>query len=477
MKFPPSLQTGAAVSQRRIFKAVLLMELCKYISGGFFVSGVLFLIMRSNGAVTLQALGSAAGWVLLCALLLGVCRSFYLTPSREKIAVYLCSLIPEGGVLLSAAECGKEVPDIPSVPQVPALKCEKLLPGVLILPAGLLFAAGALFAPLFTEDVSNIRRTLDLKDETEKFSQGVELLRRMNPEKEEKILALQKEFEETVSQAKAASPGRSYELLNELTKRLNAEVAQSARETENFLRHAAALQYGAEELDRSGKAAEQMENFSKLLKAMAQTNPQIAEALKKGNFDPSKLSPDELKKLARAMGMEKEKAALALQDMEKFLEQRDSSSQKELKEAETELEEFIRENVPGCDDLIESLTNREENCGNAEGGGSGPETGAPGSGSPARGKGDAPLEYSNFTPDYGAQRKDKKVRSHLPGERHNSTRLVSFAVDTEQKEEKSTLRPGQLQTQSRHAGFQESTLHPAHRKAVKRYFEKERKNP
>ena len=89
------------------------------------------------------------------------------------------------------------------------------------------------------------------------------------------------------------------------------------------------------------------------------------------------------------------------------------------------------------------------------------------------------LQFSRvqFTPDYGAQRKDKKVRSHLPGERHNSSRLGSFAVDAEQKEEKSTLKGGQLQTRSSHAGFQQSTLHPAHRKAVKRYFEKERKNP
>ena len=45
----------------------------------------------------------------------------------------------------------------------------------------------------------------------------------------------------------------------------------------------------------------------------------------------------------------------------------------------------------------------------------------------------------------------------------------------EQKEEKYTVKGGTLQTKGGFAGFQESDIHPAHRRAVREYFEKGKK--
>jgi hypothetical protein len=167
--------------------------------------------------------------------------------------------------------------------------------------------------------------------------------------------------------------------------------------------------------------------------------------------------------------------------MSRHLENPSQCSEAELQEAREELANFIKENVPGCDDLIESLTNRDNNGepgpqggGGQYGDGSGSSEGSGGAG---RGRGDALLEFSGYTPEYGAKRVDKKITPHLPGNKKESTVLGRFAADTEQKEEKYTVKAGTLQTGGGEAGFQESTLHPAHRRAVRRYFEKGKKKP
>ncbi len=471
MKYNSCLQKSAAASQRRIFMAVWLMELCKYASGAFFLSGTIFLILRLAGREDFPLFLYCGGGIFLAAAIISFFHALKLTPKKEQLAVFLASLVPGGAVALSAAECGDENFPLSGVPELPPLRYVKKAFHLTVLAAGILFAAGTVAAPVAGREELPVS-PLDLKDETEKFDQGIEILRRL-PEGENKGQMLKKEFEETVKQADSAAPGRSYELLRQLNERLRMELGGQMQSADRLLRQVAPLQTAADKLNSSGKGAQQAENFTQLLKAMAQKDKRLAEALKKGGFDGSLLSPEQLGTLAKALGEEKEKLARDLKDIQKFLENGAKISEAELLESSKELEQFIRENVPGCDDLIESLTNRESTPESS--GGAGEGEGEPGSGSPARGKGDAHLEYSGFTPDHGAKRSDKKIRSHLPGDKEKSKVLGRFAVDMEQKEEKHSVKGGNLGTSGTHAGFQESTLHPAHRRAVKRYFDKEDK--
>ena len=473
MKQNACLQKCASKSQKRIFKAIWLMEFCKYASGAFFAAGTLFAFLRFTGIGTLNNFLYAGGAVFLGAVIFSFFHALKLTPDRERLVLFLAACVPGGAVALSAAECGDENYPLAHTPELPPLRYLNKKRRLSLLCAGALFAAGGLLVPVSNVEEKTVTQ-LDLKDETEKFLQGVDALQRISPQGEKKAQMLKKEFEETVRQADPAAPGRSYELLHQLNERLRMEAGDEMQKGSQLFRQLAALHKAASHLNASGKAAGQARNFSNLLKAMAQKDKRLAEALKKGGFDGAVLDPEQLRKLAAALGKDKDALARSLKDMQKVLENEGQFSQKDLEEASKELEEFIKENVPGCDDLIESLTNREsgtEGAGNCSGG---MGTEEPGNGAPGRGRGDAHLEYSGYTPDHGARRADKKIRSHLPGEKEKSKVLGRFAVDTEQKEEKHAVKGGTLGTSGGHAGFQESTLHPAHRRAVKRYFDREK---
>lgn len=453
------------------------MEMCRWSTVAFLVSGAIFLALRfCKIPVSSFSVPGVAG-CLGAALLTAYFRTRYKLPDEERLTIFLSSLVPGGGVVLSAAECGTFPERFPPLPELPKLRFEKmpLLLGALL--ASILFAAGALYVPLSPPRQQPAPKTLDLKDEAEKISDALNTLRRSGPEGEKRALPLQKELEETLQKADPAAPGRSYELLHELNKRLHNELAREHERSAQMFRQMAALQNALSALESKGKAKEHAQSFSKVLKEMAKKNPHLAAALQKGGFEGANLTAEELKRLADTLGKDAAKLKKNLEDMSKYTEFPNSCAA-DLQAAQEELENFIKENVPGCDDLIESLTNRDNNGepGMQNSGGQGNNgSGTPGAGGVGRGRGDAVLEFSGFTPEYGAKRVDKKVKSHLPGNKKESSVLGRFAVDMEQKEEKYTVKGGTLQTKGGFAGFQESDIHPAHRRAVREYFEKGKK--
>ena len=454
------------------------MEMCRYGSAAFFVSGAVFLFLRLSGAAETGCFLFAAAAAVGVALIASLLHARFRLPDRERLVVYLSSLVPGGGVILSAAECGVEEYSRPPLPPLPRIKFVKLPLFLGMLLAGMSFAAGALYLPLKKTLPSQVYQGLDLKDESERLNAALDSLRRSSPEGAQKALPLQKELEETVLNADPAHPGRSYELLHELNKRLQHELAAESIRNSRLLSQATALQESFKKLERSGKMSDHARAFSDVLKALAQKDKALAEALKKGGFDGSRLSAEQLKELARTLGSEAERLKSSLQGMSRYLEKDPQKSSDELRAAGEELEQFIKENVPVCDDLIEALTNRENEPGECSGMSTpGDSQGEGGSGAPAKGRGDAVLEFSGFTPDYGARRMDQKVRAQMTGTRDESTRLGRFVSESEQKEETYTVKGGHLRTNTGYAGFQESNLHPAHRRAVRRYFEKGNKRP
>jgi hypothetical protein len=216
------------------------------------------------------------------------------------------------------------------------------------------------------------------------------------------------------------------------------------------------------------------EKFTQLLTELAKKNPALADSLKKGNFNGRSLSPEEIKKLASSLKTEADRLKKALDNMSCYNETAHSGKTPDPAAARKELEEFLKNNVPGSDDLIEALTNRSDAC-SGNGTGSGTSDG-PGQGGPARGGGSAPLEFSNIPVEMDTKMVDRKAVPATPGGLKDSSFLGRFASDfAPPKTNAAAPQAGHLQNGPARTAFQESAIHPAHRRAVRRYFE--RKEP
>ena len=359
------------------------------------------------------------------------------------------------------------------MPPSPELRLARAGRRAAFLLTGACFCAGTLFFPAPPPDESEkTPGTLDLKDEAEKITAQAELLQKELPGKKEKAAGIVNELEEILHQAESTSPGRSYELLQELQKKLRGEMVSGIRESSRTVRRMEALERLARNLsgkEKPGSTAAK-EQFSRLIKALSARDPRLAESLKNGKFDGSQPDGKTLEKLADALKTDREKLKRQLENLCNKCGEKPPGASGDPAAAREELEQFLKENVPGCDELLESLTNREEGEG---GSGEGSGGGEPGSGGVSRGRGDAVLELSGKTEDYGAKRIDRALPGKGGDERpENSRRIGRFAVDTEQKEEASGPQAGgNLSTRAAGAGSKQSTVHPAHRKAVKRYFD------
>ena len=460
--------------RRKVFDLLFLGALCRCAAVSFFIAGAVTAALRIFRGSEVSFCAAVAAGLMLAAFPAAFVLARRRLPSEEGVLAFLASRTPGGAVVLSAQECGNAAWPLPPVPSEPSLRLARAGRKAAFLLAGACFCAGTLFFPAPAgEDREKIPGALDLKDEAEKITAQAELLQKELPGKKEKAAALLNELEEILHQAESTAPGRSYEMLQELQQKLRGEMVSGIRESSRTVRQMEALEQLARTLTGKGKpgsgAAE--EQFSRLLKALSAKDPRLAESLKNGKFDGAKLDGKNLEKLADALKTDREKLKRQLENLCNKCGEKATGASGDPAAAKEELEQFLKENVPGCDELLESLTNREEEGnGGSSGEGSG---GDPGAGGVSRGRGDAVLELSGKTEDYGAKRIDRA----LPGKggdkgAENSRRIGRFAVDTEQKEEASGPQAGgNLSTRAAKAGSEQSTVHPAHRKAVKRYFD------
>ena len=458
--------------RRRLFCRIFLMAQIRYGSGALLVSGVFFLIFRlfaaKNNSLFLPAALLPAGLSSAAAL----CFAVRKCPAVSALRTAFAALTPEGGRVLSFFETRDEkfapLPELPPFPRVSYLTCRRDL---LLLLAAAFFGTATLFVPVKSDFSPVSPAVLDVKDEKENLSRSLETLKELSPKGTEKALALQKELEEAVRRADPASPGRTYELLQELNRRTRQELAQESSQSTQLMDQLNALRQLAENVSKDKSSSEK---FTQLLKELAGKNPALADSLKKGNFNGRSLSPEEIKKLASSLKTEADRLKKALEDMSCYSETAHSGKKSDPAASRQELKEFLKNNVPGSDDMIEALTNRSDACpGNGTGSGT---SDGPGQGGPARGGGSAPLEFSNIPVEMDTKMVDRKAVPAKPGFLKDSTVLGRFASGFSPKPANAaTPRAGTLQNGPARTAFQESAIHPAHRRAVRRYFE--RKEP
>lgn len=446
------------------------MEQCRYGAGGLFVSGGLFLLFRFNNVKDISLYVLAGGSAVVLSFLFSLVRGWKKLPGSDTLTTYLASRLPGGGVLLSMVECGENENAFPPLPELPRVRFLKWHRDVGILLTGLCFCTGTLIVPVRDTASPRTYQKLDLKDEEERLSRAIEAMKKAAPENK-KAPFLEKELEEAIKNADPDSPGRTYELLNDINRRIQQELTRDILQQTELLKQINALQQATVDLSRSGLKGNSAKEFSQLLQALARKNPALAEKLKKGNFSGKTLDKKELEKLAQALKTDSAALERSLKNMSSYCENPVPGTAADPAAARKELEEFLNENVPGCDDLIESLTNRDNPGEPGESGGSMAGNNS-GSGAPSRGRGDAPLEFSGITPDYGAKMIDRKAAPHSRNGDRDSKVVGRFASDAEQKEEKYTSPGGSLQTPAALPARQEHTVYPAHRRAVRRYFER-----
>ena len=359
------------------------------------------------------------------------------------------------------------LPEPPHFPRVSYLTRRRDL---ILLLAAALFGTGTLFVPVKSASAPLSPAVLDVKDEKENLSRSLETLKELSPRGTEKALALQKELEEAVRRADPASPGRTYELLQELNRRTRQELTQESSQSTQLMDQLNALRQLAENVSKDKSSSEK---FTQLLTELAKKNPALADSLKKGNFNGRSLSPEEIKKLASSLKTEADRLKKALDNMSCYNETAHSGKTPDPAAARKELEEFLKNNVPGSDDLIEALTNRSDAC-SGNGTGSGTSDG-PGQGGPARGGGSAPLEFSNIPVEMDTKMVDRKAVPATPGGLKDSSFLGRFASGFSPKPANAAApQAGHLQNGPARTAFQESAIHPAHRRAVRRYFERKK---
>lgn len=458
--------------RRRLFCRIFLMAQIRYGSGALLVSGVFFLIFRlfaaKNNSLFLLAAFLPAGLSSAAAL----CFAVRKCPAVSALRTAFAALTPEGGRVLSFFETHDEqfapLPEPPPAPRVSYLTWRRDL---LLFLAAALFGTGTLFVPVKSASAPLSPAVLDVKDEKENLSRSLGTLKELSPRGTEKALALQKELEEAVRHADPASPGRTYELLQELNRRTRQELTRESAQTAQLMDQLNVLRQLAENVSKNKSSSEK---FTQLLKELAQKNPALADSLKKGDFNGQNLSPEEMKKLASSLKTEADRLKKALDDMSCYNETASSRKTSDPAAARKELEEFLKNNVPGSDDLLEALTNRSDACS-----GNGMESGTsdgPGQGGPSRGGGSAPLEFSNIPVEMDTKMVDRKAVPAKPGSLKDSSFLGRFASDLPpQTTNAAPPQAGHLQNGPARTAFQESAIHPAHRRAVRRYFE--RKEP
>ena len=101
------------------------MELCRWWSGAFFASGAVFLTLRLCKVTGDRSFIIGAAICFAAAVLFSFLRARHTLPDEKTLTVFMSSLVPGGGVVLSSAECGTSLGESPPLPDLPKIRFEK----------------------------------------------------------------------------------------------------------------------------------------------------------------------------------------------------------------------------------------------------------------------------------------------------------------------------------------------------------------
>jgi DNA-binding transcriptional ArsR family regulator len=400
--------------------------------------------------------------IFLCALILGRRRM----PSQATVRAVLDWQSGCGGLLMAEeqTDMGDWVERMPAI-VAPRLRWKGRRASGLFLSAAV-FVAISFIVPVrfaaMTED-----RPLDIAREAEKLAEEIEALKKEDIIEEAKADSLEQKLAEIRSDASGEDPAKTWEALDHLqdaVEKTTLEATEKMAANSERLGQAEAL---SKALTDEGGAmdsklmTEAMKELSDLTQSAAAASDLADSGLSQETLDALKagsLSKEQLKQLSAALGKSKGKLS------ERLAKLRDAGliDLKTLKQCENAgkcdsagLAAFLAENAGDTSvaDLVGAWS-------------------APGRGGVSRGRGDAPMTWSDGTSERGAKFKEQVLSpSVLAGLK--DSQLVGRSVGAPSVEKTGAARSGALSGASSGGGsaFTQSVL-PRHKGAVKRYFER-----
>lgn len=379
-----------------------------------------------------------AGCGVLLSAIAALLTSRRRLPNWRQLLAWMDASQHGGGLFVTALETdlGEWRPAVPSATILPENPTWR--PTVIPLLFSLAFLIGAQAIPI-SEKIMPKEHHLDVSDKVAELEEKVEFLEESSLIPEKTVEELKESLEDLSSQNDAKDPGKTYELLDAVAKRLEYAAGMAYEDLENEASAKETLSVMLQEiLDKHAKESKSLAELAELCDQLSLSPEDMAKLMKEMPNQPQ-LSPEEIKKLIEKL-KEQGKTARQLQGKltEKGLSNGQGKDGKEGKEGE-EMEAMLM------------------------------QMGMPGSGGISRGRGDAPLDMSGKTEDFTGTYKEEKLEALMNKE-------DSFLMDTQaikpdvKPSDIEASKAGSLQSGDTQVRQNRSRIHPQHRNAIKEYF-------
>ena len=450
-----------------------------------FLAGAAFLALRlfeeKLPLWTWQGMSCAAViWVLCVVAVLWVCRKRL--PARSEIVAWL-DAHSEGGGLLMAADAGEAAWTGRRVRIVtPIIRWNTWGREALLALCAVAFFLCSAFAPQRAGNIVDGKRTLDIQDETVKLEEQLETLESILEEKPEKLEEMRRLLSDIQEHNFAGDSAKTYELLDVLQERIDKEFSEYYNETMDKVldkeKLAAALEQlsKVEETPEAVTAASELASFmstlaesdkelSSLLKELADSGQipsveQLADAASQ-----TTLTPEQQKKLAEFLQNNAERIKEKLKKMAEDMKKNGCGTCQN-----TAMSQSGQFDLDALKDWLDS--EGEGECGaslslalSIPGNGD--------NGQPSRGRGDAPLEYTNSAKEFEHNVSDVGLDGRALPDKNDSSVLkrTLVAPDQAQNETEAPVA-GQLKGGKGNVKASSKPIHPQHRKEIKNYFKR-----
>ena len=388
------LEKTAKKLRRRLWFARFKRDFLRLLVVVFFICGAVVLGMRLLSTPKLPwpiMLETTAAGVFI-AVIVALLTSRRRLPDWRRLLVWMDAAQHGGGLYVTAMETdlGAWQPATPTADKLPENISWK--PAIAPLLLSIVFLIGAQAIPITEKPIIKDHR-LDVSDKVAEMEEKVEFLEESSLIPEKTVEELKESLEDLSTQNDAKDPGKTYELLDAVAKRLE---------------YAAGMAY--ENLETEATAKEQ---FSAMLQDMLQKNAQESKSLAElaELCDQLSLSPEDLAKLMKELPNQPQ---LSPEEIQKLIEQ--------LKQQGKTARQLQAK-------LSEKGLNKGKKPGEGEGEGKEMEAmlmqmGMPGNGGIDRGPGAAPLDMSGKTEDFTGTFKEEKLEALMNKE-------DSFLLDTQ----------------------------------------------
>ncbi|HEY8461963.1 MAG TPA: hypothetical protein VIM99_16360 [Blastocatellia bacterium] len=470
-----SQETSARYDQsiRRFLRKLALLLAVKqsttFVTIWFFAWGAVALILRvASAAPRARLLWGGVG--IVAAVIAAVAVSRRRLPSRDSVRALLDDRNDCGGLLMAAAaaEIGAwRVPEI-ALPKARWRKARALG----LLAASFSFVLVSFLAPVRFA-TTGPARAMDVSREVENLAAQVEALKEAQFIEEARAEALERKLDQLVQEASGDDPTKTWEALdhlNDAIEKAAKEAAETANARQERLARAEALAEGlaagADQLD-SKTMTEAMKTLGKMMRDAIQENeslagdlsPETREALKSGS-----LNAESLKDISKALSRNKSDLDQKLSKLARSgrinpnslkggaqADRRDNSG----------LAKFLKENAEKMS-IDEALLQWRDGRGH-------------GSGDAARGPGIAPITWTDGSSEKGARFKEKvRPPSSIAG--LNDSQIVGVSASAPVVSTNGVAAHGALNSAAPGGGSAYAqTILPRHKGAVKRYFDRHRK--